>query len=68
MRDVEAAAAKGDEHAVLALKMFRYGIIKYVGAYAAAMQEIDLIIFLSGIGENDPVTREDVQTVCLHRR
>ena len=60
MRDVEAAAAKGDEHAVLALKMFRYGIIKYVGAYAAAMQGVDLIIFTGGIGENDPITREDV--------
>jgi acetate kinase len=60
MRDVEAAAAKGDEHAILALKMFRYGIIKYVGAYAAAMQGVDLIIFTGGIGENDPVTREAV--------
>ncbi len=60
MRDVEVAAAKGDEHAVLALKMFRYGIIKYVGAYAAAMKGVDLIIFTGGIGENDPITREEV--------
>lgn len=60
MRDVEAAAAGGDEHAVLALKMFRYGIITYIGAYAAAMQGVDMIIFTGGIGENDPVTREEV--------
>jgi acetate kinase len=57
-RDVEAAAEKGDKKAILALEMFRYGVLKYIGAYSAAMNGVDLIIFTGGIGENDSVSRE----------
>lgn len=59
-RDVESAAANGDKKAELSLKMFRYGVLKYVGAYSAAMGGVDLIVFTGGIGENDPDTRSEV--------
>ncbi|HNY02089.1 MAG TPA: acetate kinase [Bacteroidales bacterium] len=58
MREIEKAAEEGNERAILGLKMFRYRIKKYIGAYAAAMGGLDLLIFTGGIGENDPVTRE----------
>ena len=58
MRDIEAAADKGNERAALILDMFRYRVLKYIGAYSAAMQGVDLIIFTGGIGENDPGLRE----------
>jgi len=57
MRDVEQAAEKGNERAKLALEMFAYRVRKYIGAYAAAMGGVDLIIFTGGIGENDFETR-----------
>jgi len=57
MRDIEAAAANGNERADLTLKMFEYRVLKYIGAYTAAMQGVDLIIFTGGIGENDPGLR-----------
>ena len=57
MRDIEAAAEKGNERAALTLDMFRYRVLKYIGAYSAAMQGVDLIIFTGGIGENDPHLR-----------
>ena len=57
MRDLEAAADKGNERATLVLEMFRYRVLKYIGAYSAAMQGVDLIIFTGGIGENDPDLR-----------
>jgi acetate kinase len=59
-RDVESAAAEGDQRAELTLKMFQYKVIKYIGAYAAAMNGVDLIVFTGGIGENDPYLREAV--------
>jgi acetate kinase len=62
MRDLENAAAEGNERAQLALDMYYYRVKKYVGAYAAAMDGVDLIIFTGGIGENDPVLREKVST------
>jgi len=62
MRDLENAAADGNERAQLALDMYYYRVKKYVGAYAAAMDGVDLIIFTGGIGENDPVLREKVST------
>jgi acetate kinase len=58
MREIEKAAEEGNERAILGLRMFRYRIKKYIGAYAAAIGGVDLIIFTGGIGENDPVTRE----------
>jgi acetate kinase len=60
MREVETAAAEGDERASLALKMYDYRIKKYIGSYAAAMGGVDLIIFTGGVGENSSETRENV--------
>jgi acetate kinase len=60
MREVESAAAEGDERAVLSLKMYDYRIKKYIGAYAAAMGGVDLLIFTGGIGENSCETRENI--------
>ena len=60
MRDVEAAAAAGNEDAEAALEMQSYGVRKYIGAYAAAMGGVDAIVFTAGIGENGPALREKV--------
>ena len=60
MRDLEDAAAEGHERAQLALDMYFYRVKHFVGAYAAIMAGVDLIIFTGGIGENDPFIREDV--------
>jgi len=60
MRDIEAAAHSGDKKAQLALDMYFYRIKKYIGAYAAAMGGVDLIIFTGGVGENGPDTRESI--------
>lgn len=59
-RDIEDAAAKGDERANLALNILYYRVLKYIGAYTAVMNGVDLIIFTGGIGENDPHLREMV--------
>jgi acetate kinase len=59
-RDVEKAAKEGNDRARLALEMFRYGVLKFIGAYAAALNGVDLIVFTGGIGENDSDTREFV--------
>lgn len=60
MRDVESAAAEGNERARLALDVYYYRVKKYVGAYAAAMGGLDLVVFTGGVGENDPALREYV--------
>lgn len=62
MRDVEEAAEKGNHRARIALQMYQYRIKKYVGAYAAAMGGVDIIIFTGGVGENDYATRHEVLT------
>lgn len=59
-RDIEDAAAKGNHRAQLALDMLYYRVLKYIGAYAAAMNGLDLVVFTGGIGENDPKIRERV--------
>lgn len=59
-RDIEDAAAEGDHRAQLALDMLYYRVLKYIGAYAAAMNGLDLVVFTGGIGENDPIIRERV--------
>ena len=51
-RDLTAACAAGDKRAELALNMFSYACKKYVGAYAAAMNGVDCIVFTAGVGEN----------------
>ncbi|MBQ8702173.1 MAG: acetate kinase [Prevotella sp.] len=60
MRDVENAANDGDERAQLALDMYFYRIKKYIGAYAAAMGGVDIIVFTAGVGENQIGMREAV--------
>jgi len=57
IRDVEARAAEGDERCRLALDVYAYRVKKYIGAYAAAMGGLDLLVFTAGIGENDAEMR-----------
>ena len=58
MREVTAAANSGNERARLALDMYFYRIKKYIGAYAAAMGGVDVILFTGGVGENQADCRE----------
>ncbi|MEJ1222467.1 acetate/propionate family kinase [Sediminicola sp. 1XM1-17] len=62
LRDVQAAAEKGDKAADLALEMNAYRIKKYIGAYVAAMNGLDAIVFTAGIGENSSELRKRVCT------
>ncbi len=57
-RDIEGAAAEGNKRAALAMEMFKYSVLKYIGSYAAVMNGVDLIVFTGGIGENDPSVRQ----------
>ena len=58
--DLTAAAAQGNKRAALALEMFSYSCKKYVGAYAAAMNGVDCIVFTAGVGENTPGVRKGI--------
>ena len=58
MRDLEKACAEGNKRAQLAEKMYNYRIRKYIGAYAAAMGGVDVIVFTAGVGENQTSMRE----------
>lgn len=60
MRDIEIAAAEGNQNAQMALDMLYAGIKKYIGAYAAIMGGVDVIVFTAGIGENGMELRENV--------
>lgn len=60
MRDVEAANHAGNERATLALDMYKNRIVKYIGAYAAEMGGVDILVFTGGVGENQADVREDV--------
>lgn len=62
LRDIEAAAARGDKNCQLALDMNAYRIKKYIGSYVAAMNGLDAIVFTAGIGENSDVIRRLVCT------
>ena len=57
MRDIENAAKEGNERAQLALKMYDYRIKKYIGAYAAALGGVDVVVYTAGVGENQTGTR-----------
>ena len=59
-RDVQTAQREGNKRADMALKCFDYRIIKYIGAYAAAMNGVDAIAFTAGIGENDADIRKSI--------
>jgi acetate kinase len=58
MRDVMKAAKEGNEHAQLSLEMYHYRIKKYIGAYMAALEGADAIVFTGGVGENGSLSRE----------
>lgn len=60
MREIEAAVNAGNERAKLALDMYELRVLKYVGAYAAEMGGVDIIVFTGGVGENQAGVRENV--------
>ena len=60
MRELEAAVAAGNPKAILAEKMYFYRIKKYIGAYAAALGGVDIILFTGGVGENQDNCRSEV--------
>ncbi|HQK36107.1 MAG TPA: acetate kinase, partial [Bacteroidales bacterium] len=60
MREVEEAAEKGNERAKLALDMYHYRVRKYIGAYTAAMNGLNILVFTGGIGENGWESREEI--------
>ena len=60
-RDLEAAAAEGNEKCQLALDKFAYEVKKYIGAYAAALGGLDVLVFTAGVGENGVMMR---QMIC----
>ncbi len=60
MREIENADQQGDPKAHLALEMYNYRIKKYIGAYAAAMNGVDIIVWTAGVGENQISTRWNV--------
>jgi acetate kinase len=62
MRDLEIAANEGNPKALLALNMYAYKIKKFIGAYVAAMNGLDLLIFTAGVGENDFNARKMICT------
>ena len=59
-RDLTQAADEGNKRAKLALDIFGYCCKKYVGAYAAAMNGVDCIVFTAGVGENTPTVRKQI--------
>jgi len=63
MREIEEAMFEGDKRAELAFKMYEYRIRKYIGAYAATMNGVDVILFTAGVGENSSVLRK---ALCLN--
>ena len=57
-RDIEAAILKGDDRAYLTATTLAYQVKKFIGAYAAAMNGLDAVVFTAGMGENNPELRE----------
>lgn len=60
MRELEKAAETGNERAQLALDMFHHRIRKFIGAYAAVLGGVDILVFTGGIGENADLSREAI--------
>lgn len=60
MREIVEAMGEGDTNAKLAFDMYTYRVRKYIGAYAAAMNGVDIILFTAGVGENSNVLRKAV--------
>jgi len=61
MREIIEAMGEGDKNAKLAFDMYEYRIRKYIGAYTAAMNGLDALVFTGGVGENSALLR---QTIC----
>lgn len=59
-RDIEEAAAAGNERASLALEVFDDRVKQYIAAYAAAMGGVDAVIFTAGLGENSAMNRKNI--------
>lgn len=59
-RDLQAGAADGNERCEMAVDVFCYRVLKYIGAYVAAMNGVDAIAFTAGLGENDEIVRRKV--------
>lgn len=59
-RDLDKAAEEGSKRAALALDMFHYWVAKDVGAYVAAMNGVDAIVYTAGVGENSAETRKAI--------
>ncbi|MBO5277939.1 MAG: acetate kinase [Lachnospiraceae bacterium] len=59
-RDLENAEKEGNEYAATARNVFVYRVVKYIGAYVAAMNGVDAIVFTAGVGENDGLVRRDI--------
>ena len=59
-RDLVAAEKEGNKRAKLALDVFSYSCKKYVGAYAAAMNGVDCVVFTAGVGENTACVRKAI--------
>lgn len=60
MRDIEDNAIEGEKVSRMAFDIYEYRIAKYIGAYAAAMNGVDAIVFTAGVGENSPIMREEI--------
>ena len=60
MREIEQAVNDGNQRAIMALEMYEQRIIKYIGAYAAEMGGVDIIVFTGGVGENQTGVRANV--------
>jgi acetate kinase len=60
MRDINAGVAAGDERSIHAFNCFCYRVKKYIGAYTAAMDGVDVIVFTGGIGENGIEERAEI--------
>ncbi len=59
MRDIERTANEGNEQTALASDMLDYRVKKYIGAYAAALGGLDILVFTAGVGENSPTLRRN---------
>ena len=60
-RDVEEAAAEGDQKAILALRMYNDRVAKYIAEYYVELNgDVDAIVFTAGVGENGCMAREDI--------
>ena len=60
VRDLQAGAAEGNKRCEMAVDVFCYRVLKYIGAYVAAMNGVDAIAFTAGLGENDEIVRRKI--------